>query len=164
MLDELIAVQQGGDIQRVIDLGALQQFAGSVDDLHLAGPLGLIAADADLGALYQHGVVILLAAGHIVHEVRTVIGLGVEGGHADAVLFPPALTGLDVGLHGNGGIHSGRVELRVGHDGDSGVSAVIGGVRRLRLVGVGLAAAHDGQRHHQSQQQGQKLFHVCFLL
>jgi len=47
----------------------------------------------------------------------------------------------------------------VGHDGDGSVAAVVGGVRRVGIR-VGLAAADDGQRHHQRQQQGQNLFHV----
>ena len=160
MGDQLIGTQQGGHVQRVIDLGALQHLVGGVDDLHLAGPLGLVAADAELGAIYQQGLVVLLGAGHIVQEVRAVIGLGVERGHADAVLLPPALSGLNVCLHGDGGIHSGRVELRVGHDSNGGVAALIGGILVIGLV-LGLAAANDGQSHHQRQQKGQKLFHVA---
>src|SRR5699024_9442703 len=105
----------------------------AVHDLHLAGPLGLVAADADAGAL-GHGVVLFLGAGHVVGEVGAVLVLQVDGG--GALLGIVALLGLDAGLNGNGLVHSGGHVLVVGHD-------LAGGGSRLRGGGFGFRRRGD---------------------
>ncbi len=113
MLDQPIVTQQGGHVLGLGQEGLrLQDLKDGVGDLHLAGPLGLVAGDADLGARDQQ-LILLLAAGHVVQEVGAVLALAVEGG----LVLPPGLFSLDVGLHGDFGVQLRGGIVGIAHDG-----------------------------------------------
>ena len=141
MLDQLVAVQQVGDIQRLSDEAvALDEFKGAVHDLHLAGPLALAAGDTDLGAGNQL-LSIGLRAGQLVQEVGTVGALAVDGD----LVVPPGLVRLNIGLHHHFGLHFGGGVLLMGH-------------------GLGLAACAASQQQNADQSEGNHSFHSFSLL
>ena len=142
MVDQRVGAQQVGDVQRLGNVGvALDELKGAVHDLHLAGPLALVAGDADLGAGNQLGGV-LLGAGQIVQEISAVGALAVDGD----LVVPPGLVRLNVGLHNDLRVVGGGHIVGVAHS------------------GVLLGAGGEGQNHRQNQKHGNQLFHVSKLL
>ena len=108
-------------------------------ELDLAGPHGLEAGHADLGAGLQLGGV-LLGAGHVVDEVRAVLIRGVDGD----LVVPPGLVRLHVALDGDLVVDLGGHVVGVAHD----------------------ALGHRGRAQHQRQRQdcGKQLLHGFILL
>ena len=187
MRDEFVLAQQLGDIHRCCgEAVAVQQLEARVDDLNLAGPLGLIAGDADLLTRDELGIV-GLGAGHVVQEVGTVLVLGVDRG----LVLPPALLGLDIGLDTDRIVHRGGGEVGIAHDGDfgglfggffgrggflrgglfgsrglrgGGFFRCGGSLRSDRSLGGGglraLSAGGQGKHHDQRENQCKILFHV----
>ena len=84
-----------GDVRRLgyVGVGVGDDLKVRIGDLDLAGPLGLIALHADLGAGHEL-LVLLLGAVGVIQEVRAVLILSIER----SLVVPPALLGLDIGL------------------------------------------------------------------
>ena len=171
VVDQLVGAQEGGGVEVRGDVAAGDDLKSAVDDLHLAAPLGLEAADADLRAGHQLGKVCLGAVG-LVDEIRAVFALAVEVG----LVVPPGLLILDVGLHRHGAVQRRGDVFRVAHYGGSGRLRGCGGFRRRgggrsggrrsrRVAGAGisaLGAAGKGQDQGQDQKQGKDLLHFRF--
>ena len=167
-VDQILGTQAAGDVLGLGNVGAFQDLKGSaLGNLHLAGPLGLVAVDADLGAGHQLGSV-LFGAFHVVDEVSAVLALGVDS----QLIVPPGLMGLDIGLDAHGAVQLGGHVVGMAHDvalgldgsGDflGGLGGSLGSGGLGGGGGVGLGAACKGGDHADSKQQGNDLFHFSF--
>ena len=136
MGNQLVGAQQCGHVHRLRNEAALQDFKGSIHDLHFAGPLALGSGDTDLGTGNQLGGV-CLGASHFIQEVGTVFALCIHRN----LIVPPRLRCLNIGLYSHLRIHLRRNKVCMAH--------CLGG-----------GAAGKGQNHGQYQHKCKNLFHI----